>query len=72
MYDREVDVPRLVAHYAEPPFPNVLEEIRERVEPLIQVTIQRIGLNFYRDGMTAWRGTTTGSPCSELHRRLRS
>ncbi len=49
MYDREVDVPRLVAHYAESPFPDVLEEIRERIEPLVQVTIQRIGLNFYRD-----------------------
>jgi alkylated DNA repair dioxygenase AlkB len=49
MYDREVDVPRLVAHYAESPFPDVLEEIRARIEPLAHVTIERIGLNFYRD-----------------------
>jgi len=49
MYDREVDVPRLVAHYDEPPFPSALEEIRVRVEPYVQVTIERIGLNFYRD-----------------------
>ncbi len=49
MYDREVDVPRLVAHYQAPPFPSVLEEIRARIEPHVQVTIERIGLNFYRD-----------------------
>lgn len=49
MYDREVDVPRLVAHYGEPPFPSVLEELRSRIEPHVQVTIERIGLNFYRD-----------------------
>lgn len=49
MYDREVEVPRLVAHYAESPFPDALEEIRARIEPLAHVTIERIGLNFYRD-----------------------
>ena len=49
MYDREVDVPRLVAHYAEPPFPDVLQEIRARIEPLVHVNVERIGLNFYRD-----------------------
>jgi len=49
MYDREVDVPRLVAHYGAPPFPAVLEEIRRRIEPLVEVKIERIGLNFYRD-----------------------
>jgi alkylated DNA repair dioxygenase AlkB len=49
MYDREVDVPRLTAHY-EPPFPALLEEIRARVEPRAGATVQRIGLNYYRDG----------------------
>ena len=49
MYDREVDVPRLVAHYSEPPFPSVLDEIRTRIEPYVHVKIDRIGLNFYRD-----------------------
>jgi alkylated DNA repair dioxygenase AlkB len=49
MYDREVDVPRLVAHYSESPFPGVLQEIRARIEPLAHVAIERIGLNFYRD-----------------------
>ena len=49
MYDREVDVPRLVAYYESPPFPSVLHAICERVEPLSGVTIERIGLNFYRD-----------------------
>ena len=49
MYDREVDVPRLVAHFQEAPFPPVLESIRERIEPLCGVDIETIGLNFYRD-----------------------
>jgi alkylated DNA repair dioxygenase AlkB len=49
MYDREVDVPRLVSHYETQPFPPVLDEIRVRIEPLAGVKIERIGLNFYRD-----------------------
>jgi alkylated DNA repair dioxygenase AlkB len=49
MYDREVDVPRLTAHYSSEPFPPVLEEIRRRVEPHAGVRIERIGLNFYRN-----------------------
>lgn len=49
MYDREVDTPRLIAYFEAAPFPAVLQTIRERVEPLTGVTIQRIGLNFYRD-----------------------
>lgn len=49
MYDREVDVPRLTAHYGVPPFPPVLEEIRARIEPLVGTAIERIGLNFYRN-----------------------
>lgn len=49
MYDREVDVPRLVAYFQEAPFPPLLESIRERVEPLCGVVIETIGLNFYRD-----------------------
>jgi alkylated DNA repair dioxygenase AlkB len=49
MYDREVDVPRLVAYYEGEPFPSVLQSIRERVEPITGVTIETIGLNFYRD-----------------------
>ena len=49
MYDREVDVPRLVAHFETAPFPSVLEEIRARIEPYVNVVIERIGLNFYRD-----------------------
>jgi len=49
MYDREVDVPRLHASFTERPFPPVLDEMRARVEPRIGVTIDRIGLNLYRD-----------------------
>jgi alkylated DNA repair dioxygenase AlkB len=49
MYDRKVDVPRLVAYYSAEPFPEVLEEIRARVEPDAGVVVDRIGLNYYRD-----------------------
>ena len=49
MYDREVDVPRLIAYYESAPFPSTLQVIRERVEPLVGVSVERIGLNFYRD-----------------------
>ncbi|MGH7662425.1 MAG: alpha-ketoglutarate-dependent dioxygenase AlkB [Vulcanimicrobiaceae bacterium] len=49
MYDREVEVPRLIAYFESPPFPSVLQRIRERIEPLTSVVIERIGLNFYRD-----------------------
>ena len=49
MYDREIDVPRLVAYYEAAPFPRVLEEIRARIEPFAGVVIERIGLNLYRD-----------------------
>ena len=49
MYDREVDEPRLTAHYSGDPFPPVLQAIKERVEPLVGVQIERIGLNYYRD-----------------------
>lgn len=49
MYDREVDEPRLTAHYAQAPFPPVLEAIRARIEPIAGVKIERIGLNLYRD-----------------------
>lgn len=49
MYDREVDVPRLVAYFEAAPFPPMLEQIRERVEPHAEAVIETIGLNFYRD-----------------------
>ncbi|MBV8600026.1 MAG: alpha-ketoglutarate-dependent dioxygenase AlkB [Candidatus Eremiobacteraeota bacterium] len=49
MYEKQLDVPRLTAHFESAPFPAVLEEIRARVEPAAGETIERIGLNFYRD-----------------------
>jgi alkylated DNA repair dioxygenase AlkB len=49
MYERDVDVPRLTAHYEASPFPHVLEEIRRRVEPHVSVAMECIGLNYYRD-----------------------
>ena len=57
MYDREVDVPRLTAHYHLPSFdptadmppPAVLEAARE-VAARTRVPFTSVGLNLYRDG----------------------
>jgi alkylated DNA repair dioxygenase AlkB len=53
MYDREVDVPRLTAHYPLPPAdaaPRAIEEAAERVIAQSGVAFNGVGLNFYRDG----------------------
>jgi alkylated DNA repair dioxygenase AlkB len=54
MYDREVDVPRLVGHFRlDPPDtatpPSILEAARLVAETL-QVPFNSVGLNLYRDG----------------------
>jgi alkylated DNA repair dioxygenase AlkB len=54
MYDREVDVPRLMASYRlDPPVPStpqaILEAARRTTERL-QVPFNSVGLNLYRDG----------------------
>ena len=53
MYDREVDVPRLTAHYALPPEPEApcaIAEAAERVIGATGVAFNAVGLNLYRDG----------------------
>ena len=54
MYDREVDVPRLMGHYRlDPPSPSIPPAIREaarRVTDRLQVPFNSVGLNLYRDG----------------------
>ena len=54
MYDREVDVPRLQAHFRlAPPDGSVPDAIRVATAKVVAVTgapFNSVGLNFYRDG----------------------
>jgi len=52
MYDRIVDVPRLVASYAldDPKLPEPIRLMRPAVERFCAVAFDSAGLNFYRDG----------------------
>jgi alkylated DNA repair dioxygenase AlkB len=53
MYDREVDVPRLTAHFAlplEPASPRAIAEVVARVTARLDVPFNAVGLNLYRDG----------------------
>ncbi len=51
MYDREVDVPRLRAHYslADPELPDVLRQATAVVAAAVGAPFDSIGLNLYRD-----------------------
>ena len=51
MYDRIVDVPRLVASYAldDPDLPQPIRDMRPAVEHFCGVAFSSAGLNFYRD-----------------------
>ncbi len=68
MYDRVVDVPRLLCHYAEgEPLPHpALDAIRDalnaRYEPELGEPLVSAGLCLYRDGAdsVAWHGDTIG------------
>ena len=68
MYDRVVDVPRLLCHYGEgDPLPHpVLEAVRDalnaRYEPELGEPLVSAGLCLYRDGAdsVAWHGDTIG------------
>ena len=55
MYDREVDVPRLVGHFPlAPADAHVPDAIRAAARQVIAATgaaFTSVGLNFYRDGM---------------------
>ncbi|HLJ83514.1 MAG TPA: alpha-ketoglutarate-dependent dioxygenase AlkB [Candidatus Eremiobacteraceae bacterium] len=52
MYDRVVDVPRLVGSYAlsDPELPEPIALMRGPVEQFCNFTFNAAGLNFYRDG----------------------
>jgi alkylated DNA repair dioxygenase AlkB len=52
MYDRVVDVPRLVASYRldDPEVPEPIASMRGAVEEFCGVAFNAAGLNFYRDG----------------------
>ena len=54
MYDREVDVPRLVGHFRLAPeaadLPQVIRAAARRVIAATGVAFTSVGLNFYRDG----------------------
>lgn len=51
MYQREVDVPRLLGHYwlNVPDLPSPLPDIAGRIRTFIDVPFNSVGLNFYRD-----------------------
>jgi alkylated DNA repair dioxygenase AlkB len=54
MYEREVDVPRLVGHFRLAPeaarMPNAIRAAAQRVIAATGVAFTSVGLNFYRDG----------------------
>ena len=54
MYEREVDVPRLVAHFRLSPearhVPEAIRVAAQRVIAATDVAYASVGLNFYRDG----------------------
>jgi alkylated DNA repair dioxygenase AlkB len=54
MYDREVDVPRLVGHYRldspSPSIPPAILEAARRVVQRLEQPFNSVGLNLYRDG----------------------
>jgi alkylated DNA repair dioxygenase AlkB len=52
MYDRDVDVPRLLGHFrldVPAAMPAALQEIAQRVRDTLRVPFNSVGLNFYRD-----------------------
>jgi len=54
MYDREVDVPRLMGHYRLDPVPEstpaAIVDAARRVTDRVGAPFNSVGLNFYRDG----------------------
>jgi alkylated DNA repair dioxygenase AlkB len=53
MYDREVDVPRLIGHFrldASRPLPAAITDASRRVIDELGVPFNSVGLNLYRDG----------------------
>lgn len=73
MYDKLVDVPRLVAWYRDPdPLPHPLQEIRARVQSHLRIPFNAVSLNYYRDGTdsVAWHSDhdedLVADPCVAL------
>lgn len=68
MYDRMVDVPRLLCHYGEgerlphPALESVRDALNDRYEPELGEPLVSAGLCLYRDGAdsVAWHGDTIG------------
>lgn len=56
MYDKMVDVPRLVARYPVEDLPPLLDDARKHVEIVLGEQFTTVGLNYYRDGRdsVAW------------------
>lgn len=52
MYERELDVPRLMGHFRldDPALPAPLCEAAARVSSALEVQFNSVGLNLYRDG----------------------
>jgi alkylated DNA repair dioxygenase AlkB len=68
MYDRVIEVPRLLASLPEDgPGHPVLEQIRRLLEARYATTLPRLSLGFYRDGRdsVAWHGDTTARDLPE-------
>lgn len=55
MYDKMVDVPRKSAYYGAD-CPPLLEEVKQRIEALLDYRFSNVSLNYYRDGRdsVAW------------------
>jgi len=73
MYDKLVDVPRLVAWYRAPdPLPAILENIRQGVQLQLNRAFNAVSLNYYRDGSdsVAWHSDhdedLVADPCVAL------
>jgi alkylated DNA repair dioxygenase AlkB len=66
MYDRDVDVPRLVASYKLPGerLPAVLAEAAQRAAGATGTPFNSVGLNFYRNGRDSV--STRSSPAIRL------
>jgi alkylated DNA repair dioxygenase AlkB len=58
MYDRQVDVPRLVASYrlTDEALPEALADAARRAADATKTPFNSIGLNFYRDGRDSVAG----------------
>lgn len=62
MYDRTVDVPRLIARFApDEPRPRELEAVQARVERFLSTTFTALSVQYYRDGRdsVAWHNDHT-------------